>query len=58
MREDLTQSQLLIKHIYYKQQMAEENMASIADSRLQPLQFPQHVLKIIMDFIKINLLRD
>lgn len=46
------------KRVYYKQQMAEENMALLADSRLQPLQFPQHVLKIIMDFININLLRD
>lgn len=54
----MTQSQLLIKCIGYKQKMTEENTVSLADSRLQPLQFPQHVLKIIMDFRKISLLRD
>lgn len=44
--------------MYYKQKMTEENMVLLTDSSLQPLQIPQCVLKIIIDFRKISLLRN
>jgi len=38
--------------------MTGEKMVSLARYSLQPLQFPQRVLKIIVDFRKISLLLD
>lgn len=35
--------------------MTEEDLVSLADSSLQPPQFPERVLKIIMDFRKNQL---